>query len=614
MLKRKTSDNVKKAIEIRFDNGNRAQLVSTTKDAEAAEIVAALELEPPKALIMVSGGAGGLSEGLQPSLLQLFSRGVARAAIAASAIIIDGGTHTGVMKLMGQGVADRNRQTPLIGVAPQGKVSYPGGPSPEKIEDGAALDPNHSHFVLIEGDKWGDETETMFRLGSTLAQGLDGESEESQVSEGIHAVTVLAGGSIDGISKDEVLNSVRHGWPVFVINGSGGLADEICKLYKEHVLGEKKPAWSLAQLFVNGQSHKEPPARIPDPAMAEIIADGRLICVNKDSDPDELKKQIIQELSHSVIDLAWARFALYDDNAGRHKKRHRRLNNWIIWLGILTTLAALSFQALKEGNILMGDTIAWWIFYILVISLPIITSIAIAAANRYKAASKWLLLRYSADTIKRKIYSYRVQVKYGFGNPAEELRAEVEKVSGNLMRTEVNESALIPYKGPIPPRMYGAAEYDDGLSPLDPDQYIEIRIGDQVNFYEQRTQEKETELRRAQWGILIAGGIGTFLAAVNLSLWVPLTTAVATAIATYLLSEQQQETIIKYNQAKNDVKNIELKWAQLPMSEKEKPENIELLVTATEEVLARELTGWIQQMEDALAQVSAQYEEGQTVN
>lgn len=41
--------------------------------------------------------------------MQLFSRGIARAAVDAEALIMDGGTQAGVMAIMGQGVADRGR-------------------------------------------------------------------------------------------------------------------------------------------------------------------------------------------------------------------------------------------------------------------------------------------------------------------------------------------------------------------------------------------------------------------------------------------------------------------------------------------------------------------------
>jgi hypothetical protein len=57
-------------------------------------------------------------------------------------------------------------------VAPGGKVTYPGEPPEGSIEDGAPLDPEHSHFVLVESEEWGGETKMMFELASALSNGI----------------------------------------------------------------------------------------------------------------------------------------------------------------------------------------------------------------------------------------------------------------------------------------------------------------------------------------------------------------------------------------------------------------------------------------------------------
>lgn len=183
-----------------------------------ALILKALDIEQPEALIMLLGGAAGLDESLRPCLVQLFSNGIAHAVADRNALIIDGGTQTGVMAMMGQGVADTGRKSTLLGVAPAGKVIYPGGPTEKCVEDGAPLDPNHSHFILVESNEWGGETETMYQLAEEL-------------SKEIPVLTVLVNGG--QIAKHEVLKSVRHGWPIVVIEGTGRLADEIAIAVRE---------------------------------------------------------------------------------------------------------------------------------------------------------------------------------------------------------------------------------------------------------------------------------------------------------------------------------------------------------------------------------------------
>src|SRR5216110_2294611 len=140
--------------EIVFPNKNRAKLVAASPGAPMASLIELLGISQPKNLILLIGGADELDQKLTSRLTQLFSRGIARAAADAEALIIDGGTEAGVMQIMGQSIADRGRKSSLLGVAPAGKVSYLGAPSLPVNNDSAPLDPNHSHFVLVDGNEW----------------------------------------------------------------------------------------------------------------------------------------------------------------------------------------------------------------------------------------------------------------------------------------------------------------------------------------------------------------------------------------------------------------------------------------------------------------------------
>jgi hypothetical protein len=115
--------------EIVFPNENAAKLLAPLLGAQMASLIEALGISPPpKNLILLIGGADKLDERLASRLTQLFSRGIARAAADAEALIIDGGTQAGVMQIMGQSVIEGGRKSSLLGVAPAGKVTYPGGP------------------------------------------------------------------------------------------------------------------------------------------------------------------------------------------------------------------------------------------------------------------------------------------------------------------------------------------------------------------------------------------------------------------------------------------------------------------------------------------------------
>lgn len=145
---------------ITFENNHTARAVFPTTVDSDGNIVDALDLVDHKAVLLIIGGADNLTDSLKPTLTQLFSRGIARAAMGVNAVILDGGTKAGVMEMMGQGVADRGFKSQLIGVAPRGLVNYPGSKGAGETQ----LDPNHTHFVLVDGDAWGDETGSLFDL------------------------------------------------------------------------------------------------------------------------------------------------------------------------------------------------------------------------------------------------------------------------------------------------------------------------------------------------------------------------------------------------------------------------------------------------------------------
>jgi SLOG in TRPM, prokaryote len=195
---------------ITFDNGNHAVVVTAGRDADAQTILKTLDIAQPHALIMVFGGAKGLDDSRKARLVEVFTNAIAPAAAELGALVIDGGTQSGVMAMMGEALAQGGRRSQLLGIAPAGKVSYPGRRNDANIADGAPLEPNHSHFILVESDEWGGETGTMFKVAKALNVPV--------------ATMLINGGQIAG---SEALQSVRNGWQLFVIEGSGRFADEL---------------------------------------------------------------------------------------------------------------------------------------------------------------------------------------------------------------------------------------------------------------------------------------------------------------------------------------------------------------------------------------------------
>ena len=553
--------------EIHFPNGNRASFVNAPSRADAAAVIAALQIPKPRTLLVLIGGADELDQNLTSQLDQLFSRGLARAAADTEALVMDGGTNAGVMALMGKAVADRGRATPLLGVAPAGKVTYPGGPADGSIAEGAPLDANHSHFVLVEGSEWSSGNEMMFKLANELGAGST-------------VITVLVNGG--PATKDEVLRSVRQGWPIIVIQGSGRLADEIIELSKK------------------GQTE--------DPVMTEIISEGNLLVFPLRGSPAELRKLLVSHIEDHLVE-AWRRFGQYDSKAVSEQRWFRRTLLLTLMLGVLGTLFALLEKQLT-GVSNLPPFLMSGLGYI-VIAVPIVVSVFLTVSNRFKRDKKWILLRGSAEAVKKEIFRYRARIgDYGDQKissilpPASREQVLVEKIatiSRRLMETEANTASLPGYEDkPLPPR-YSVAASDDGFSFLTPERYIEVRLADQLNYYNSKIRRLDRHLVRLQWAILTIGGVGTFLATVGAKVWIALTTAIVTALTAYVGQVQIEKTLVQYNQAAVDLSNLRIWWDSLPGIEKLKQQNRDMLVERSENILEGELAGWLQQIQQSPA-------------
>lgn len=315
------------------------------------------------------------------------------------------------------------------------------------------------------------------------------------------------------------------------------------------------------------------------------------------------------------LEQAWKRFAQYDHNAVRQQSKYNQLLLWLLALGVLGTLFAITRTQLElivgeRPESLWLPRFQWLIRFLHypVLVAPIAVSVLLAAANRLKPGKKWVLLRGSAEAIKREIYSYRARAggyrpdRQGEVTREGLLTKRVEEISHRLMQTEVNMSALRPYPGDVPPAGPSGGA-DDGFSTLTPDQYVISRIEDQVGYFESKVLTLERRLHQTQWAIYVAGGVGTLLAALGQDLWVALTVTVSGVFASYLGMNNIEDSLVLYNQALTDLQNVRDWWKALPVTERAEEGNVDKLVSYSEKILEGEMAGWVQHMEDALAEL-----------
>ena len=142
---------------------------------------------------------------------------IAKTAEFVDAALICGGTDIGVMAAIGKARGRNGYKFPLIGIAPEGSVTWPEGPRNSSVlppaNEREQLESHHSHFILVPGNQFGDETKWIVRAASMIATGRH------------KAVTILAsGGKVSQLDVEEALQADR---PLIVLSGTGRLADEI---------------------------------------------------------------------------------------------------------------------------------------------------------------------------------------------------------------------------------------------------------------------------------------------------------------------------------------------------------------------------------------------------
>ncbi len=309
---------------------------------------------------------------------------------------------------------------------------------------------------------------------------------------------------------------------------------------------------------------------------------------------------------------AWKRFADYDYNAIKMQGGFNRLRKWILTLGVAAPAYAIAYAEdyiPKTSFSLLSITVEYR--QLIAIALPLVISILVAGASQFERGLTWVVLRGSAETIKSEIYRYRTRVgTYSEEHTQRETREiklarKLKAIGERLMKTEVNQAGIQPYKGEIP-SPYASAPQDDGFSDLSTEQYVEFRLQDQLKFYHPRVERFSRQIRRLNWLIIIMGGVGALIAAIGFAPWIAVTTALAGALTSFMEIKNAQKTLSGYNQVVNDLESIRMWWHALTPAQQSKPSNFEKLVNNTEGVMQSERDSWIQEMRDALAEL---YEE-----
>jgi hypothetical protein len=503
-------------------------------------------------VIVVCGGAEGLGDPGRSTARRIIASAVVDAAQETGAAVVDGGTASGVMELVGEECGDQSGSV-LVGVAPAGRVSLPGEEEPGRVP----LERHHTHFVLHDSDAWGNETELLIELSAELAAGA-------------HVIMVLAGGGAG--AQAEVQAAAARGWPVFVIEGTGGMADEIAARCRS------------------------PRRRARADDLNEVITQGTVETLSGDDARGAARRLIWELQDEPALKDAWMLCAAHDELAARLRTSYERFQVIVVLLAVTATVLALLHQQL-------GGSFLHWA----AIPAPVLVSVLIALVSRRAVGRRWLVLRAAAEAIKSETYRYRTRTGVYAGpltaaaraRRSQRLSARLGVIEAELMRTEASCGPLQPYVGPLPPSMCAGSADHDVLSPLDAGGYVAVRLGDQISYYHSKTKRLDRRRRSLQVLTAIAGGAGAVLAAAGFEIWIALTTAVSTAALTFLGATRVDSTIVAYNHSASRLAALQRGFRAARRADLSQAA-FDRLVEESENVLLTEVAGWLEQMSDAM--------------
>jgi SMODS and SLOG-associating 2TM effector domain 1/Protein of unknown function (DUF4231)/SLOG in TRPM, prokaryote len=488
-----------------------------------------------------------------------FARALIPIAILSNALLVDDGAANGLAGLLGDAIDQVDQSPATLGIL------SPGTTAPAA---------NHATLMRLPAECT-NPAKARFLISASLA------GKPPSVRK--LTVALLIGGSDS--DKPTALRCARNCWPLLVMRNTGVLGDALLTAKDSVDAGGKL-------------------AEIADPDVRETVDSGTMRAIDLTADTDTLKRLLLGPIQKpgEILADAWSRYDELDLGAVKKQTWFRVTQLAILLLTVLATLMAILFSVAHglDVNKYPWAESAEGTLHIVMIVIPISISLLVGFNARFRDGNKWILLRAASESVKQHIFRYRTRSgaysedQCKTQSASTQLASNIRDITSNLGQSEVNRTNLTPQPIGDPQR----------TTFLTAEEYLHKRVDDQIAYFVKTTRRLYRQLMILQICILCAGGVGTFLAAIKLDLWVAFTTALATAFASKLELDQVETSLVQYNSALMSLRNIESWWKGLSPWERTRQKNIDLLVDQTETTLEHETAGWVQKMQSTLEKLT----------
>jgi hypothetical protein len=205
-----------------FPGQQEALCVFPDKRSNLEQAISELRLGGNYPVIVLIGGE---IDAQQVEVTRQSIQTISKIANDMNAVVICGGTDMDVIAKIGQERWENHCTYPLIGVAPKELVTWPGGPRSTNFlwwgRKRGQLEPHYSHFILVPGSQFGDESPWIVETVAIL-------------SKGHRSVTILINGG--EVSREDIELSLKTSRPVITLSHRGRLVDELSRQPRRHRL------------------------------------------------------------------------------------------------------------------------------------------------------------------------------------------------------------------------------------------------------------------------------------------------------------------------------------------------------------------------------------------
>jgi hypothetical protein len=312
---------------------------------------------------------------------------------------------------------------------------------------------------------------------------------------------------------------------------------------------------------------------------------------------------------------AWRRFLDYDRVSTEQKNSYVQFRKYVIIFSFITSAVAVLSAFLKTdpNNIIVSffsiftsrEIAVTWVeglFRVLLVILPIVTVGINYYSAQFASSTAWIEYRVGAETIRQKIYLFRLRAGEFANIPSVQDRQR--KLLDVLNQTDERidkAGATLPYmqklesNETIQTKANGKSQdKDDGFTNISVDYYLNSRIRAQMDWYANRIESDHGSMKRYRLWALAIAGLGSVLAGLGMGIeaFVAITTAAGVGLNMWADTRMFGRTYATYHLTASRLRNELNRWEILtPDQKKDEAAKIKI-VTDMEDILAQEREAW----------------------